>query len=192
MIKQDIKIFLKNAYWWIYGGEISNPPFPAYIKSVLFICKGNICRSAFSEMISEFKHNTSKRYSIHSAGILVDEPISPPVEAIAAANEFRVDMGTHKSRRMSYKLMETVDMILVMEAWQYKYLRKLFMEFDDKIFLLPLLEEENRRIVGSYSKYNIRDPYGKSVPEFIECYNRIEYCTDRLFSMIRKINNESD
>lgn len=116
----------------------------------------------------------------------MDEPISPPAEAVAAAKDFGVDMRTHKSRQMNYKQMETFDMIFVMEAWQYKYLRKLFIEFKNKIFLLPLLETDRSIKRNSYSKYNIKDPYGKGASEFNECYKRIESCIDSLFLFSEK------
>ena len=182
MIKRVIKKTVKNIFWKFYGCTIVNPKLPSGIKSILFVCKGNICRSNFAEMLAYNKYNNANEYLLNSAGILVNKPIGPPEEAIIAARKYDVDIHNRKSRQLDYALMESSDLVAVMEACQYKYLRKLFLEYQDKIFLLPLIETRNKNYYDEYSQYNIKDPYGKAIPEFIECYNRIERCIDILFS----------
>lgn len=181
MMEGVIKNTVKNIIWKYYGYTIVKTKLPSDIKSILFVCKGNICRSNFAEILAYNKYNNSHEYLLKSAGILVNKPIGPPEEAIIAARHYGVDLHHHKSRQLDYALMESSDLVVVMETCQYKYLRKLFLEYQDKIFLLPLIETGNKNIHDEYARYNIKDPYGKTIPEFIECYHRIERCIDTLF-----------
>lgn len=181
MWENTLKASLKNIYWGFYGLTISNPGMPNNVQSILFVCKGNICRSPFAEKIALRNFNKTVPLNILSVGIHVDQPKPPPDEAITAAKHFGINISEHRSRSLTYALMESFDVIAVMEAWQYRYLKKIFQEFKDKIYLLPLFENRNHRKRGDkYSHYNIKDPYGKSVSEFIECYERITKCLDQL------------
>lgn len=187
MERKTLKVFLKNIYWSIYGLTIRNPRMPNTVRSILFVCKGNICRSPFAEQIAVKSLDKSFPLKFHSVGVHVDHPKPPPVEAINAAKEFGINLDEHRSRGLTYALMESFDVIVVMEEKQRTYLKKIFQEFREKIFLLPLFEKNNDRKRGDmYLLYNIKDPYGKGASEFHECYERIKSCMDKLFS---KMNN---
>jgi protein-tyrosine-phosphatase len=77
-------------------------------------------------------------------------------------------------------------MILAMEAWQFTRLRKLFPQHIEKIFLLPLFEGNPPKRSESFSILNIRDPYGRAIGDFIECFERIDACLKGIFSVIRR------
>jgi protein-tyrosine-phosphatase len=185
----------KNLLWAFYGGFIRNPPLPSNARSLLFICKGNICRSPFAEYMAKSiiakESSISRPCEVFSAGIHVEEPKKPPSEAIASAKRFGIELQGHKSRPINYDLLESYDMIVAMETWQYKYLRKLFLEFENKIYLLPLFFFESNPYLDGYRKYNIQDPYGRNIEEFNECFGKIEKYISMLFSKIGIINKIS-
>jgi protein-tyrosine phosphatase len=185
-MKLDFKYIIKNIVWYIYGRTVKNPDISISMKSILFVCKGNICRSNFAEKLSHIKYNISNEYLLGSAGIYVKKPVGVPDEATIAASKYGVMFQNHKSKQLDYSLMEASDLVVVMEKWQYEYLRKIFLEFRNKIFLLPLIDSGNPGIYDQYSKYNIQDPYGRNISSYIECYGRIERCIDIMFS---RINN---
>ena len=179
-----IRNFVKNIYWSVYGGTIKNPTLPSNIKSVLFICLGNICRSPFAERIfSKYSCNSNSVIS-YSAGIRVEYPKSPPLEAIISAKEFGVSLDDHSSRNIEYSMIESYDMVIAMEAWQYKYLRKMFLEFEDKIFLLPLFGINNIKSESKYNNFNIKDPFGKCISNYNDCFKKIEMYIEILLDSI--------
>ena len=185
MIKQSLKNIIRNVYWKAYGTTIRNPKINHEVKSILFICKGNICRSPFAEMYSKFKYSHSGQYNILSAGIHAASSQVPPIESVNAANNFGIDLKSHRTRLINYRMIESFDLIVAMEAWQYNYLRNLFVEYRNRIFLLPLIGNNNINDKMSwYYKYNIIDPYGKPPSEYIKCYNRIIQHIDILFENI--------
>jgi protein-tyrosine phosphatase len=155
-----------------------------YVKSILFVCKGNICRSPFAESIADkiaLKRSLKKVVS-SSAGLQVPISLGSPHEVLEVAEKFGVNLNAHKSNGITSRLAESSDMIVAMETWHVKRLREMFPMHGDKIFLLPLFESKNRRWKWSYERYNISDPYGKSLPYFQECFHRIERCIDEMFS----------
>jgi protein-tyrosine-phosphatase len=129
----------------------------------------------------------SKSYDISSAGIHVDEPIAPPQDAIVSAKGFGIDLSDHRSRQINYSMMESYDMVISMEVWQYKYLRKLFLEFENKLYLFPLFDHSHTASMNAYYKYNIQDPYGRNSDDFKKCYLRIDTCITQLLSKIGMI-----
>jgi protein-tyrosine phosphatase len=183
MIRHFIKGILRDIYWSVYGKTIRNPKLTLQVKSILFVCKGNICRSPFAEISSIQNIGISNQYNISSAGIYVESPQVPPVEAVVAANDFGIDLQGHKSKSINYRMIESFDLIVAMEAWQFKFLNKLFAEFKEKIFLLPLFDN-NTKSLNNYSIYNIKDPYGKSQYDYQKCFDRIRSCIEGLFKDI--------
>ena len=191
MITHEIRNIFKNLFWFLYGRRLRHSKLPLRIFSILFACKGNICRSPFAEKYANIYYNKSNQYIISSAGIFVENQETSPEEAIIAAKLFGVDLGYHKSNNIISELMNSYDLIVVMETWQYKNLRNKYIKFKDKITLLPLFEINREISLDSYSQFNIRDPYGKSVKEFEECFKRIENGIAGLFHNININNYES-
>lgn len=183
-MKKRVKEILKSSFLALNGATLRNPPIPFKVQSILFICKGNICRSPFAEHIAGKQLNYSNLCNFYSAGIFVGEPETPTPEAVLSADNFGIDLRQHRAKPVNYLLMDSYDMIVTMETWQYKQMKKLFLEFADKIYLLPLFDRGTAYSMNLFNKYNIQDPYGKNILEFKRCFERIEKCTSIL---LRKI-----
>lgn len=182
-LRKWIKGDLRDLYWKIYGNSIKNPRCPALPESILFICKGNICRSPFAEHLAKKLAGSaiSGEGPFSSAGLEVSRPLPPPIEAALAAKSFGIQLDGHRSRSINQDMVASFDMITAMETRQLKHLRKAFPGYHDKIFLLPLFEAKQGTKRGWFSRYNIQDPYGKNLVEFQACFQRIERCIEGLF-----------
>ena len=179
-----IKGSIKDVYLYFNSPKVENPILPRFAKSILFVCKGNICRSPFAEYIAR---NIALERSLNgivffSAGLQVPVSLQSPQEVLEAAEKFGVNLNAHKSTGITNRVAESCDMIIAMESWHVKRLKKMFPMHGDKIYLLPLFERNNRKWKWSYERYNISDPYGKSLPYFQECFHRIARCIDEIFS----------
>ena len=184
-----LKRTAKNLYWRTYGLFLTHPPVPPSPRSLLFICKGNICRSPFAEAMARGRIPDGVRMTCRSAGIVVGEPEGCPRETLAAAERFGIDLSGHRSRRVDQDFVVEADMIFAMEAWQFTRLRKLFPQHKEKMFLLSLFEENPPKRSETFSLLNIRDPFGRAVEDFIECFERIDVCLEGLFSVICDAGN---
>ncbi|MBE0568161.1 MAG: hypothetical protein IH577_00590, partial [Deltaproteobacteria bacterium] len=135
--KRTIKNRIRGVAWSLYGKFLRNPGFPENARKILFVCKGNICRSPFAELLSKQimsrKVKSSCAYEFASVGIMLPDTKSPPTEAIHSARQFDVEMAMHHPKLINYSIMASSDMIIVMDVWQFKYLRKIFVEHSYKI-----------------------------------------------------------
>jgi protein-tyrosine phosphatase len=188
IIARALKSFrgaVKHLYWQAYGLVLVHPPVPPSPRSLLFVCKGNICRSPFAEALARKYIPDENRIVCRSAGIVVGSPESCPRETLTAAERFGIDLSGHRSRSIDAELLAASDMTLAMEAWQARHLRRAFPGHRDKVFLLPLFGEGPPDQGDPGRLLNIRDPYGRGLEDFIECFERIDACIQGVFAGVR-------
>jgi protein-tyrosine phosphatase len=186
-LKKIVKGYLRDRWWDIYGQRLKNPQFEKQPRSVLFICKGNICRSPFAEFAA--KHIASSSMHIDSAGLDVEGPKPSPVSAVLAAQSFCIDLSGHRSKQVDAGLMEAFEMIVAMEAGQFHVLRKQYPGQADKVALLALFEPADIRGASrGYLRYNIPDPYGKKSQAFKACFSRIQLGVQGLITPVRSLD----
>ncbi len=149
------------------------------VKTIEFICNGNICRSVFAEKYAA-ELLEKKRYSIKStsSGLWAKEGSCSPAEAIRAASMFNVDLSDHFSKRTDVQHLLNADLIFCMHINQYRRLCKMFPACKEKTFLLK-----------AYTKpicfdINVEDPYGKSIQQFFRCFEEI---SSSIKMVVRKI-----
>lgn len=185
---RQLKRRVVDLYWRVQGPRIRVPAIPANPRSVLFICKGNICRSPFAEHLASQLNRRGMNAEIKfgSAGLHVPKPTPSPENAIQVAKQFGVDLEHHRSQSVSLELVKSYDMIIAMEVWQYAELQSSFAQHQEKLFLLPLLEANRQGKERGYAAFNIQDPYGGPASDFEECFERIGRCVESVLQTIRR------
>ncbi len=142
------------------------------IDRLVFVCKGNICRSAYGEIFAG-----SLGLDAISCGINTDLGLPANSTAIAVAAPRGVDLGHHKTTPISELKFKETDLILAMEPWQAEYLSNNFNG------------SHNCSLLGLWGKPirpYIHDPYGLSYKYFNNCFNYIE---NSIHEVARKISN---
>jgi protein-tyrosine phosphatase len=181
-MKQMIKNILREAYWAYHGKGLKNPRLPASRKSILYVCKGNICRSPFAERLTKklVEKRTNEFLTIRSAGIDATVANPPPKEAIDSAKIFGISMDDHRAQKLTPELISGSDLIVVMEAKHLKQLEVAYPGSRGRSLLLSTFSNDQFRWGNYYLKYNIADPYGKNDNQFILCYEQIGSCINNL------------
>jgi protein-tyrosine-phosphatase/predicted ATP-grasp superfamily ATP-dependent carboligase len=129
---------------------------------VLFVCKGNICRSPFAAAIA--RQVLRDGQEIMSAGFL--EPgRRPPPEAIAAAAGWNVDIAAHRSRTVSPELVRASDAIFVFDDRNYGRMVARFPEARQRLHLLGALDAAGPLYVP--------DPWGREPDAYAATCRRI-------------------
>ena len=185
-MKKNIKFAMRELYWAYQGKKFKNPPLPAFTKSILYVCKGNICRSPFAERLTNnlLEFGSNDLLLIRSAGINATVANPPPKEAIDAAKVFGICMDDHRARRLTQELICGSDMIVAMEVEHLKQLEEAYPESKNRLFLLPIFSNDQYRWGSYYRHYNIADPYGKNIEKFILCFENIKMCINNLLVKI--------
>lgn len=147
------------------------------VRSVIFVCLGNICRSPFAEyrlraLLEEEPGRAGEASAVESVGLILPGRPSPEV-AQAVAGEFGLDLGPHRSRVLSDEAAATADLLLVMTTAQLRdvgtrYPRARILHLGD---LDP----------GPVPRRDIDDPYGNPPGTFRRVYRRI----DRILPVLR-------
>jgi len=181
-MKKKIKYTIREIYWAYQGRDLKNPRLPVSPKSILYVCKGNICRSPFAERltIKLLENRSNDILTIRSAGIDAAVANPPPKEAIDAAKVFDIFMDDHRARRLTQELIGGSDIIFAMEVEHLKQLEEAYPGSKGRFFLLSMFSHDKHRWGSYYSYYNIADPYGKNIDQFILCYDKLKICIDNL------------
>jgi len=132
-------------------------------SSVLFVCKGNICRSPFAERYARTILPASVR--VAAAGYYPIHGRPSPEEAVEMAKEFGVNLDDHSSEVLNEEMVRRSHVIFAFDGENYDYVRSSYPFARRKIHLLGVL---NRK--GSIT---IQDPYGKDRSEFRAAYAAI-------------------
>lgn len=148
-------------------------PLPQSVRSVLFVCKGNICRSPLAEFY--FRDHARKRgldLTVKSAGL--DTHLGKPAHTLARAiaHEHGFSLKPHATTPLFRDLIQQADLVLVMEVAQKDHVLKLYPQNRNKVFVL-----------GQFCKrgsLDIDDPYCGTEHDFKVCFDRIRESCDQL------------
>jgi protein-tyrosine phosphatase len=138
------------------------------MRSVLFICTANRCRSPMAEVL--FKQEVARRgeasqWQIQSAGTWT-EPGMPATQfsQIVMARR-QLDLAQHRSQPVDGDLLRAADLILVMTHNHRESLQAEFPEIAGRVYLLSQLVDR---------KFDIEDPYGGSLDDYEVCADDIQ------------------
>ncbi|MDO9182500.1 MAG: hypothetical protein Q7U04_08825 [Bacteriovorax sp.] len=145
---------------------------------IVFVCKGNICRSAFAEFYLR-KLLLDKNIKIDSCGLDVDQGTQSPQDAVLVAREFEVDLSDHISKGLPACDLQKADLIVTMEFSQYLRLITKIPEYKKKTFILSEFAPWPACLMC-----NIYDPFGLGEDEFRRCFQKTKFSLDRLKNLI--------
>lgn len=177
------KGIVRDLAWGRKGRLVKNPPLPRHAGTLLFVCLGNICRSPFAGLLAaeRLREVGATGMVSLSAGIKTTQAKRSPRDACDAAATYGLSLEHHVPQPLTPDLMDTSDMVIVMEASQLTYLGHLYPRHRDKIFLMSLFDE---KASGAYERYNIADPFGQPATAFEACYQRIDRAVDHLLAVL--------
>ncbi|MBJ6749823.1 arsenate reductase/protein-tyrosine-phosphatase family protein [Geomonas anaerohicana] len=152
-------------------------PHLGKMEHIVFVCQGNVCRSAFAEyyLKSVISNMSNMSILVESCGLDVTrETLSPP-DAVQVAKFFGVDLKTHRSKGILSTGIQTADMVIAMEYQHVVRLRNMFPELAQKIYLLSAFAPLPYRLTC-----NIYDPFGLGEAELASCFSQVARAVDSL------------
>ena len=137
---------------------------PTHPKSVLILCRGNICRSPFAEVwLRRAALDNGMDIRFKSAGLdAVPGRKAYPMAAVVAP-KFDLDLDQHRAQSLSEAMVEEADLVIVMEPEQVRILADRFPVAKRKTFVFG-------HFMANGAKSTIDDPYGGTVEDFERCF----------------------
>jgi protein-tyrosine phosphatase len=141
---------------------------PETVRRVVFVCMGNICRSAIGHQVA-LRHGLP----VASFGLSTYTGGKSPDQAVAAAARRGVDLQAHRSLDWGDFKPQPGDLYLVMEVRQAHELRRRLGPRDDvQVCLLGMWHKP--------ALPHLHDPFTLSDAYFDTSFRRVEQATDNL------------
>lgn len=152
------------------------------MKTVLFLCTGNVCRSPMAEGL--FRHAVQGRgeYRVISAGLGAAEGQPPSAYAVQALRQLGIDISGQRSRMLTPEMVQQADYIFGMTHSHVDTVMLLYPHAAEKTFLLREFDET----LDLFEK-DISDPIGGSLEIYLTCRDQIE---QGLASLLRFIDQD--
>ncbi len=139
------------------------------MKTILFICTGNICRSPMAEGLFRRAVQGRGDFRVVSAGLGALDGQMPTAHSIAAMDELGIDISGQRSRMLTADLVRSADFIFGMTHSHVDTIALLYPPAAEKTFLLREFDET----LEVFEK-DISDPIGSPYEIYVHCRDQIE------------------
>src|ERR1035437_5793047 len=156
------------------------------MKTILFLCTGNVCRSPMAEGL--FRHAVKGRgdFRVLSAGLGAMDGQPPTHHSVAAMRELGLDISRQRSRALTAEMVRSADYIFGMTHSHVDTVALLYPQMAEKTFLLREFDET----LEPYEK-DISDPIGSAYEIYVECRDQIEQGVVTLLKFMEQNNLSS-
>jgi len=152
---------------------------PASARSFVFVCFGNIMRSAMAEFLMRRElgeAGVDQQVRIVSAGMHATAGREAHPWAQQASADLGISLSEHRAKPVTREMVEQADCILAMDFQNKAELLTLYPEFKDKIFMLSAYAE------GPWRYREIPDPYLGDLESTRVCALQLRTCVRNLIA----------
>ena len=139
------------------------------MKTLLFVCTGNTCRSPMAEGIARQVLADNGNWRIVSAGTGAINGQPPSPNAVKAMRLSGVDISGHRSQMVNARLVEEATLIVGLTRSHVDNLLYLYPQASTKTFTLGQFDTRLRP-----KDQDIADPIGGSIDEYLSCRDQIK------------------
>jgi len=155
------------------------------MKSVLFVCTANMCRSPMAEALFEAvvrERGESDDWRIESAGVSASPGQPATGNTQIVAGERGMDLSGHRSQQASSASLEPFALVLVMEESHRRRLKEVAPELAGRVHLLS-------EMVSLRS--DVWDPVGSEIENYRAMADQIDGILRTGFEKIRELAEHS-
>lgn len=147
---------------------------------IMFICTGNICRSAIAHKLLEKKleEKPINDIQVYSSGIYAENGDTSTYNAIETMKEYGVDLKSHIATNIRNSEIDKMDLILCATLSHKREVLYLYPELQGKVYTM-------KEYVGDDKETkDISDPWGYDLTTYQRCALEINEILDKLMEKI--------
>lgn len=138
------------------------------MKTILFVCTGNTCRSPMAEALARRALANGEDWQVLSAGIGAVNGQPPSPHAVRAMRDVGLDISRHRSQMLTGRLVREADIICALTYGHLEGVQYLYPDAAGKVFLLGGFE------AGTPADgWDIADPIGGPLEGYLACRDQI-------------------
>lgn len=152
--------------------------------NIMFVCTGNICRSAMAHHLLEKRLNdlNKKDIKVFSCGVSAYNGEKSTWEAkYIMKNYYNVDLENHRSTNIKNSNIKEMDLILCATKYHKKEVLDLYPDLEEKVFTMKEYVKYNQ---PNHNNLDIADPWGYDKETYLECSKEISECIELLLNKI--------
>ncbi len=151
------------------------------MKTLLFVCTGNTCRSPMAAALARQALGDSKDWRVVSAGIGALNGQSVSQHSVTALRPLGLDISQHRAQMLTGRMIQEADYIFGLTRGHVEGIASLYPEAAEKLFVLREFEEEIADI-----DLDIHDPIGGPLEGYMECRDQIRKAVDAAVRFLRE------
>lgn len=141
---------------------------------IMFICTGNICRSAMAHKMLEKKaKEENKDIEVYSCGVFAEDGDVPTYEGIDVMREYGIDLSKHRATNIRNSNIKDMDVILCATNSHKNNVISMYPELKEKVYTMKEYAGYDKKDI------DIKDPWGYGIATYRMCAAEIEDCINK-------------
>lgn len=151
--------------------------------NIMFICTGNICRSAMAQwlLVKKLEGKNRTDIKVHSCGLYAQTGDLPTTEAVEVMKKYDVNLKMHKATNIRNADLSKMDIILCATNSHKISVLNIYPNLEGKVLTLKEYVGYNKEF---HTKIDLEDPWGYGEDVYRFCASEINECLDLLLEKI--------